>query len=156
MWDGQKYWDAYNECDACNCEEYVVDLSLVRFAYPEGICSVASLIESCGSSPFVSVKVRHPRENDVKKYLTRMDFYDQLGIPVDKITRYDRSDKLIELQRMNRRDGQCDVETSSKIRKVLIAQTAVMTVLFKVLYFVLENLLITQSDTQKKRLLMHL
>jgi len=79
-------------------DHFVFNLSPLKFIYPSGIVTLASLIAWLVRERACHVEMVSPADDDVQQYLCRMDFYRELGVEFpEDFRRYDATGRFREM-----------------------------------------------------------
>lgn len=100
-----------------------LDLADYEFAEPHSTALVAAAVELLNQEErLAALECIPPRDSDVHRYLSRVDFYDRIGMPdlADDIRRHDPSGRFVELKTVT-------FETCSSLSREIAEIVAVRT-----------------------------
>lgn len=73
----------FQGCIAATTRSFRLDLSQVRFCHPVGLVCMAAETLHPKRKGYELIETVHPVDEAVKRYLTRIDFYDAIETPSD-------------------------------------------------------------------------
>src|SRR5690606_661407 len=119
-----------------NALNLTLDLEYYDFARPYQLLVVGCFVRSMQArGRLVNLKVKRPINDDVHRYVSRMDFYRMVGLNVEEnFRRRDPSGRFVELTCAQERQDRGDPDAVGRVSEVIAKNFAVPRVTLAGLY----------------------